>query len=390
MKPWMLVLLAAALMAIAPAARSGRNAWGGLVVHTPPTTQYTPCLPGGDCCERPLPSVCEELNPRVPALDWPTVVWFLASFLPTQAPAVTAIQFGVAHDLPPESVLWAEPCGPAALELPDADWPQGGSDGVSGDLIAFSEPVTEHLWAFYWFTVTSDRTGSYFMTATYPNTDEAKFVDDGNPPVEDLIENFGRAEWLDWGYNECPYFGDRGGACCLPDSSCIIVWSYDECELYGGSYLGDQTNCQPDPCPLPTGACCFANGSCQVLVDLRCDEWSGFFQGDQTSCDPDPCAPRLGACCLFQDGSCGFILDARCLELHGTFVGYGIPCEPDPCGLEIGACCLSDQSCQEIFRYGCVALGGQFLGAGIDCDPNPCLPSPTRSATWGEIRSAFR
>lgn len=382
---WFLTVIT--LVLVSPA-HSGRNAHGRLVVHTPESTLYTQCYQAADCCDRQLPQSCEELNARVPALDWITVIWFLAYFRPSQAPAVTAIQFGVDHDLREEFILQWQACGPVALELPDADWPQGGGDGRSGSLIALTEPVTENIWPFYWFAVTSDRAGSYFMTSTYPSTGEAMFADDGNPPVEDEVEGFGRVEWLDYGCNECD-FGETAGACCFPDSSCMICMP-GVCEAYGGIYMGDEVPCYPNPCQIAYGACCFGNGSCEVLAEVLCPEMGGFFQGADTTCDPDPCGPKLGACCLFPEDTCGYILDQRCLELHGTFVGYGIPCDPNPCGLEYGACCLPDQSCQEIFRYGCVALGGQFQGVETDCNPNPCIPSPTRVVTWGEIRSSYR
>jgi hypothetical protein len=45
------------------------------------------------------------------------------------------------------------------------------------------------------------------------------------------------------------------GACCLPDSSCILVDS-DCCGDLGGEYQGDYTNCFPDPCL----ACCNSDG----------------------------------------------------------------------------------------------------------------------------------
>ena len=75
------------------------------------------------------------------------------------------------------------PCGPAPLELKDAGWPETGF----GDLVAYGAPVYAHIFQFYWFAVYVDPGGgNYFGTRTYPSTDEAAFVDDGNPPVLDL------------------------------------------------------------------------------------------------------------------------------------------------------------------------------------------------------------
>lgn len=40
------------------------------------------------------------------------------------------------------------------------------------------------------------------------------------------------------------------GACCLADDTCVVD-QIEECEAQGGSYLGDGTECEPNPC-IPT------------------------------------------------------------------------------------------------------------------------------------------
>jgi hypothetical protein len=44
-------------------------------------------------------------------------------------------------------------------------------------------------------------------------------------------------------------------------------------------------------CPCPSGACCFSNGSCQVLTAQSCSTAGGVYHGDGTVCDPNPCPP---------------------------------------------------------------------------------------------------
>ena len=44
-----------------------------------------------------------------------------------------------------------------------------------------------------------------------------------------------------------PLGGDPTGACCLPDSSCVVTTAGD-CALQGGNYQGDAVACTPDPC----------------------------------------------------------------------------------------------------------------------------------------------
>ncbi len=43
--------------------------------------------------------------------------------------------------------------------------------------------------------------------------------------------------------------------------------------------------------PGPTGACCFADGSCLVQQESQCEDQQGSYQGDGTVCEPDPCIP---------------------------------------------------------------------------------------------------
>ncbi len=57
-----------------------------------------------------------------------------------------------------------------------------------------------------------------------------------------------------------------------------------DCGLIGALGLG----CGAPP---PTGACCFADGSCVVLEQQQCEEQGGSYQGDGSTCEPDPCEP---------------------------------------------------------------------------------------------------
>jgi hypothetical protein len=43
--------------------------------------------------------------------------------------------------------------------------------------------------------------------------------------------------------------------------------------------------------PPPTGACCLADGSCVVLMASQCVDQHGTYVGDDTSCEPNPCLP---------------------------------------------------------------------------------------------------
>ena len=88
-----------------------------------------------------------------------------------------------------------------------------------------------------------------------------------------------------------------------------------DCASAGNAYQGDNTGCDPNPCPLPTGACCYADGSCLVQTAGDC---TGIYQGDFTSCDPNPCPQPTGAC--FVDFVCTITTANDCA---GTYYDDG-------------------------------------------------------------------
>ena len=50
--------------------------------------------------------------------------------------------------------------------------------------------------------------------------------------------------------------------------------------------------CDPNPCDQPPpveGACCFVDGTCQVMTADDCSVAGGGYEGDATVCDPNPC-----------------------------------------------------------------------------------------------------
>lgn len=79
------------------------------------------------------------------------------------------------------------------------------------------------------------------------------------------------------------------GACCFTDGRCQVM-TEAACIGLGGSYYGDETTCDPNPCPEPlTGACCFGTGGCLALTESMCVGNGGTYQGDDSVCWPNPC-----------------------------------------------------------------------------------------------------
>jgi len=110
-------------------------------------------------------------------------------------------------------------------------------------------------------------------------------------------------------------------------------------------------------------------------------------------CDPNPCPePPPGACC-FADGSCQVLSPSECLEAGGAFEGPGVACDPNPCDQPPpeGACCFPDGTCQYLTQENCEGGGGAWVGEGAPCDPNPCPPPvPVEKTSWGRVKSQYR
>ena len=78
------------------------------------------------------------------------------------------------------------------------------------------------------------------------------------------------------------------GACCLPGDICQVLSEID-CQGMSGTYLGNGSDCNGDPCAPPTGACCFDDASCQILSEADCATAGGMYQGDAATCIPGLC-----------------------------------------------------------------------------------------------------
>jgi hypothetical protein len=242
-----ILILAGCLAVLAGPALAGRNANGALVVHTTPENIYR--FP--NFCATATPTVCEELNPTSQDdIDIATVIWFLAAFQAQASPGVTAIQFGIQHSLPAGQgyfEYWRD-CGPEPSEVPDAGWPEVSD---TGNILSFADPVYDTVFKFYFFAVWHDSEQDFVSIRTYPATDEAKFFDTTNPPVEDRIYNFGTIRWEVPGENQCPQPPEEG-ACCFADGHCEFL-ADDMCVEQGGTPQGAGTTCETVVCEsVPT------------------------------------------------------------------------------------------------------------------------------------------
>lgn len=76
------------------------------------------------------------------------------------------------------------------------------------------------------------------------------------------------------------------GACCAPDGSCTVVTA---AACIDGTFGGLGSDCSPNPCTAAIGACCFEGGGCEIRTADACAESNGSYHGDNTACDPNPC-----------------------------------------------------------------------------------------------------
>ena len=187
---------------------------------------------------------------------------------------------------------------------------------------------------------------------------------------------------------------DPTGACCYPDGSCAVLTRLNCLGTQGGTYMGDGTNCDDadgdgvaDLCEqfLPTGACCFHDGSCSVITAMDCTQAGGTYAGDGSNCNDangngvaDLCEQyvTMGACCR-ADNTCYVTAQAICVQGGGTYLGDNTLClgdlngngQDDACEFaNTGACCLPNGSCTSgQNRIACTMAGGQYMGDGSAC-----------------------
>ncbi len=179
-------------------------------------------------------------------------------------------------------------------------------------------------------------------------------------------------------------------ACCAQSGICTVT-TEAEC-LVPSVWHSEWATCEVASCPEPPaeGACCFADGHCELLSLDAClvapdhVNWVG-----GVICDPaaNPCA-QPGACCDPATGACSFVLAQFCvapLVFHAE-----LTCLPNnPCPLPTGACCTPAGGCAVMTQAEC--LTPNTWHPEWTCTPNNCPPPvPTDRTTWGKIKANYR
>jgi hypothetical protein len=173
------------------------------------------------------------------------------------------------------------------------------------------------------------------------------------------------------------------GACCFSDGSCELLMKTG-CQDSGGVFVTDGSGvgvktCDPYPCGAVasvTGACCdLAVGACEVTTELVCNESGRFFQGVGTDCaDAVGTCPGIGACCRI-NGECFDDTRADDCEMiyDGAYRGDGSLCDAlDPGCSELRACCTVNGDCVLATEAECMSVNGTFNAGATTCAPDTC------------------
>lgn len=113
---------------------------------------------------------------------------------------------------------------------------------------------------------------------------------------------------------DCNQSACVAGACCIPTTGeCVQNFEF-QCLALGGTFLGHGVSCgPPNPCPQPTGACCFGTFCFPGQTSAECSGAGGDWAGAGTNCDdnsgngiPDACDVSVLVGDLNCDGSVNF------------------------------------------------------------------------------------
>jgi hypothetical protein len=267
------LLAVAALTCMGSAALAGPNAGGTLIaalsegtVYTTDNTGYCGSVTAGDCAS------------AVPSVSGGTaVINILAAF--TGSPRLAGLTFGWTY---PADIAIAEAASCGDFELPNSDWPASGS----GTAVTWSTAQTSLLVEVYWAAAYSYYDAPAQLTLGPHPTQGGKFADDDVPANIDDIAAFGVFGFATVGNAPCP--GEAPGACCFADGSCEVLLR-TECDAAGGAFLGEGIPCDPNMCPQPPeGACCIG-ADCVVLTEQECIDRGGEYKGDDVPCTDGLC-----------------------------------------------------------------------------------------------------
>ncbi len=321
---------------------------GVLIAHHDPAYTWSPPVPYCDWyTSHPINGQSQVINTLSGGLN----VWYVLAAWEYEAKTWCGTEFGFgAFNTDLFYLVEYGPCFPATgLEIPSPGWP-GPNEGTA--FVTTGSPWSGNWLAVYFFA-------GYAYGYTYgataipigidPPTAFCGFSNCENPPMVYSVPGHARGAM---GVN-------------MPG--------------YTPSFYG-----------LPDWACCFTEAPyCRMLPETDCLLQGGTWLGPEWTCNPDPC-PHPGACCLI--GACSIMFAENCLLVGGTFLGPDTLCEPNPCP---AVCCfdipVAPHGCEVMLEDDCLAAQGFWHPQWNTCDPNPCvIYTPIQHSSWGRIKSMYR
>ncbi|MEZ4651931.1 MAG: hypothetical protein R3E97_24655, partial [Candidatus Eisenbacteria bacterium] len=340
---------------VATTAAAGPNSAGTLILHAVRADELST---DPDTCGTVPLAACASATVSTDEFEI-LIVYVLVAFPEGAEPRLSGVTFGIEY---PEqvSVFSWETCGD--FDLGTATWPSSGS----GTATTWVSAKTDPLVTVGALSVLADENATAQLSLTSHPLHGATLADDSVPSNVDPIRTLGALGFGTDGVLPCPV---PDGACCHFDGSCEVTLE-SECTGIGDRWAGEFVSCDAAACPPPPqGACCEPDDDCVVRSEASCLERGGTYQGDSTECGPGPCDPQpTGACCSWL-GLCELRTESDCGYSGGTFFGLDSVCEPGPC--VTGPCCFDD-SCVMATEEGCGSYGGIFRSEDTSCEPNPC------------------
>ncbi|MSR18953.1 MAG: hypothetical protein EXS00_07300 [Phycisphaerales bacterium] len=168
---------------------------------------------------------------------------------------------------------------------------------------------------------------------------------------------------MTWTPLEC---GPTTGACCMSNGQCLQV-AMSECNLAGGNYQGDNSQCATAGCTAALVPCCFAaTGGCVNISAADCTAVGGIAGPAGQSCTGYVCFPS-GACCLPTGQCVGPVSPAACAAQGGVFQGNSTTCVTTSCPMPTGASCFPNGACLVLTQSQANSAGASWQGAGSTC-----------------------
>ncbi|MFH1747343.1 MAG: GEVED domain-containing protein [Planctomycetota bacterium] len=174
------------------------------------------------------------------------------------------------------------------------------------------------------------------------------------------------------------------GACC-DDATSICTDDVEQLSCLPPLRFAANTLCADlnPPCGLVYGACC-VGATCTFGLIGDCDAMGGVYQGDDVPCDPNPC---VGACC-YDDGTCELLPEADCT---GLWLGAYSTCDQCPCIVPCPAGGIAEgEPCGSDTNGGCNMTVPAFepIVCGVPVCGTAWANTSTRDTDWYEITVA--